>query len=90
MCAAHPGIGQHLLYSLTTLPGLLLWGGILLLLWRLIVISSRGGPFTLRVASAMRGLGWFIMAGAVLSAAIEQSRAGPAARLDGDPAPRGR
>jgi hypothetical protein len=71
-CARHPGFGQHLLYSLTTIPQVLLWGGILLLLWRLLVIARRGGPFTARVAAAMRVLGWYIIAGSVLAAAIEQ------------------
>src|SRR5499427_5848848 len=71
-CALHPGFGQRLLYSLMTIPGVLLWGGILLLLWRLLVIARRYGPFTTRVAGAMRVLGWYIIAGAVLAAAIEQ------------------
>src|SRR5260221_3037279 len=72
VCAIHPGFGQHLLYSLMTIPQILLWGGILLLLWRLLVIARRGGPFTVRVAAAMRVLGWYIVAGSVLAAAIEQ------------------
>ena len=71
-CALHPGFGQRLLYSLMTVPEVLLWGGILLLLWRLLVLARRDGPFTARVAGAMRVLGWYIIAGAVLAAAIEQ------------------
>ena len=71
-CAVHPGFGQRLLYSLTTMPGVLLWGGILLLLWRLLAIARRYGPFTTQVADAMRVLGWYIIAGAALAAAIEQ------------------
>ena len=71
-CARHPGFGQRLLYSLTTMPEVLLWGGILLLLWRLLVIARRHGPFTAQVAGAMRVLGWYIIAGAVVAAAIEQ------------------
>jgi hypothetical protein len=71
-CALHPGFGQHLLYSLMTIPQILLWGGILLLLWRLLVIARRVGPFTVRVAAAMRVLGWYIIAGSVVAAAIEQ------------------
>jgi len=71
-CATHPGFGQHLLYSLTVIPQILLWGGILLLLWRLLVIARRGGPFTVRVAAAMRLLGWYIIAGSILAAAITQ------------------
>lgn len=71
-CALHPGLGKHLLYSLTVMPQGLLWGGILLLLWRLLVIARRGGPFTARVAGTMRVLGWYIIAGSVLAAAIAQ------------------
>jgi Protein of unknown function (DUF2975) len=72
VCATHPGLGLHLLYSLTVIPQTLLWGGILLLLWRLLVIARRSGPFTARVATAMQVLGWYIIAGAFLAAAIEQ------------------
>ena len=71
-CALHPGFGQHLLYSLTVIPQTLLWGGILLLLWRLLMIARRSGPFTARVATAMQVLGWYIVAGSVLAAALEQ------------------
>ena len=71
VCALHPGFGQRVLYSLTVTPQILLWGGILLLLWRLLMIARRG-PFTVRVAAAMRVLGWYIIAGSVLAAAIEQ------------------
>ena len=71
-CALHPGFGQHLPYSLTAMPQALLWGGILFLLWRLLVAARRGGPFTARVAGAMRVLGWYIIAGSVIAAAIEQ------------------
>jgi hypothetical protein len=71
-CALHPGFGQRLLYSLMTMPQVLLWGGILLLLWRLLVVARRHGPFTAQVAGNMRLLGWYIIAGAVLAAAIEQ------------------
>ena len=71
-CALHPGFGQRLLYSLLTVPQVLLWGGILLLLWRLLVIARRSGPFTPQVAAAMRVLGWYILAGAVVAAAVEE------------------
>src|SRR5258708_1391887 len=64
VCAIHPGFGQHLLYSLMTIPQILLWGGILLLLWRLLVVARRGGPFPVPVAPSLRGPGWCIRAGA--------------------------
>jgi hypothetical protein len=71
-CALHPGLGQHLLYSLTAVPEILLWAGILLLLGRLLVIARRRGPFTVPVAAAIRALGWYIVAGSVLAAALGQ------------------
>lgn len=73
VCALHPMFGQHLLYSLTTIPQTLAWGGTLFLLWRLLVIARRSGTFTARVAAIMRVLGWYIIAGAALAAAIEQA-----------------
>src|SRR5215468_1414752 len=33
-CADHPGVGQHVLYSLSELPTALLWAGVLLLTWQ--------------------------------------------------------
>jgi Protein of unknown function (DUF2975) len=72
-CARHPGFGQHLLYSLTAIPQILQWGGTLFLLWRLLVIAGRSRPFTARAAAAMRVLGWYVIAGAALAAAIEQA-----------------
>jgi hypothetical protein len=70
-CADHPSFGQRVLYTLTGLPGLLVWGSVLFLLWRVIVVARRTGPFTMSVAMAMRRLGWVIIAGTVVAAAIE-------------------
>jgi hypothetical protein len=60
-CANDPGIGQWALYGLAQAPTILAWCGVLLLLWRLIRIADRTGPFTPAVATAMRRLGWFIL-----------------------------
>ncbi len=75
-CALHPGLGQHLLYSLTAVPQVLLWAGILLLLGRLLMIARRRGPFAVPVAAAARALGWYIIVGSVLAAAIGQLATG--------------
>ena len=70
-CAAHPSLGQRILDTLTSLPTSLIWVGVLVLLWRLIQIASRRGPFTVAAAGAMRLLGWFILVGGVLATALE-------------------
>jgi hypothetical protein len=70
-CTAHPSFGQRVLYSLTTLPSRLVWLGVLVLLWRMLRIVSRRGPFTPAVASAMRLLGWFVLGGTLLASVIQ-------------------
>src|SRR5215469_2517678 len=70
-CAVHPGAAERTLYTLTELPGGLVWGGVVLMLWLLISAAERNGPFTLQAASAMRRLGWFIIGGSVVAAAIQ-------------------
>jgi hypothetical protein len=69
-CAVHPGIGQWALYGLAQVPTVLAWCGVLLLLWRLVRIADREGPFTPAVATAMRRLGWFILAGSLTVALL--------------------
>jgi hypothetical protein len=71
-CALHPGLGQRALYSLTILPGVLVWGAVLFLLWRMTVAARRSGPFTLQAAVAMRRLGWVIIVGSVVSALVQR------------------
>lgn len=70
-CAAHPGFGQRALLALMNLPVLLLWGCVLFLLWRLLTAARRTGPFTIPAAAAMRLLGWVIIVGSVVAAAIQ-------------------
>lgn len=70
-CALHPGFGQRVLYTLMSLPGALVWGSVLLLLWLLIRQARRTGPFTAQVAVAMRRLGWLILAGSAAAAAVQ-------------------
>jgi hypothetical protein len=71
-CADHPGLGQHVLYSLSELPATLLWVGVLLLIWQLIAAARREGPFTPKVAASMRRLGWFVLAGTVVAALLHE------------------
>jgi hypothetical protein len=70
-CANHPDIGQRALYTLTDLPGWLVWGCLLFLLWRVIAAARRTGPFTPQTAAAMRRLGWLIIAGTAIAALIQ-------------------
>jgi hypothetical protein len=70
-CAAHPGTGQRALYTLMGLPGWLVWGCVLFLLWRVISSARLTGPFTVQAAAAMRRLGWLILAGSVAAALIQ-------------------
>ena len=69
-CANHPGIGQWALYGLAEVPTILAWCGVLLLLWRMIRVADRAGPFTPAVATAMRRLGWFILAASLTVAVL--------------------
>ncbi len=69
-CALRPGTGQRLLYTLMSLPGLLVWVSVLLLLWLVIRQADRTGPFTRQVAVAMRRLGWLVIIGSAAAAAV--------------------
>jgi hypothetical protein len=69
-CTNHPGIGQWALYGLAEVPTILAWCGVLLLLWRMIRVADQAGPFTPAVATAMRRLGWFILAGSLTVALL--------------------
>jgi hypothetical protein len=71
VCALHPGVSQRILYTLTELPGLLVWGAVLLLIWLVIRQTRQTGPFTVPVAQAMRRLGWVIIAGSAAAAALQ-------------------
>jgi hypothetical protein len=69
-CVAHPAAGQWMLYVLTWLPGLLLWGSVLLLIIRLVRHAAQYGPFTTRSAILMVRLGWLIIAGSAVVGAL--------------------
>jgi len=70
-CASHPGIGQRVLFTLMDLPSLLVWAVVLFLIWRVIAAARRDGPFTVRVAAAIRRLGWVVLAGNIAAGAVQ-------------------
>jgi hypothetical protein len=67
----HPAVTQRALYALTSLPSWLMWGAVVFLLVRLIILARREGPFTLPTAAVMRRLGWLIILGTAVAALIE-------------------
>lgn len=75
-CTSHPTAAQRVFDTLTSLPTVLLYACILLLVWRLIRAARRDGPFTLRVAATMRLLGWLVIVGAVTAGGIQQLASG--------------
>ena len=70
VCADHPTLGQQALSVVAALPAVLFWGGVLFLLWRMMVTARRNGPFTPSVAAALRRLGWFIIVGSTTAAVV--------------------
>lgn len=71
-CILHPAAGQWALYVLTWLPGLLLWCAVLAMILRLVRHAAARGPFTPAAATMMAQLGWVILAGSVLAAALSE------------------
>jgi hypothetical protein len=70
VCADHPTPGEQALSVVAALPAVLFWGGVLFLLWRMMLTARRNGPFTPRVAAAVRRLGWFIIIGSTTAAVV--------------------
>ena len=70
VCADHATLGEQTLNIVAVLPAVLFWGGVLFLLWRMMVTARRNGPFTPRVAAALRRLGWFIIIGSTTAAVV--------------------
>ena len=66
-----PGTFRQPPETLMSLPGLLVWAAVLLLLWRVIRAARQTGPFTVQAAVAMRRLGWLIIAGTAVAAAVQ-------------------
>jgi len=70
VCADHASLGEQTLGVVAALPAVLFWGGLLFMLWRIMVTARRNGPFTRRVAVAVRRLGWFIIIGSTAAAVV--------------------
>jgi len=70
-CALHPSFSQRVLHVLTKVPDLVLWGCLLLLIWRLISEAARRGPFTPRAAALVELLGWAVLGGTYIAGALE-------------------
>jgi len=70
VCADHATLGEDSLSIVAALPAVLFWGGVLFLLWRMMVTARRSGPFTPRFAGTVRRLGWFILIGSTTAAAV--------------------
>jgi hypothetical protein len=69
-CTTHATIGERVLYAVAQLAIVLFWACVLLLLWRMIVLARRTGPFTPAVARAMRRLGWFVIGGSLVASVV--------------------
>jgi len=70
VCADRASLGEQTLGVVAALPAVLFWGGLLFMLWRIMVTARRNGPFTRRVAVAVRRLGWFIIIGSTAAAVV--------------------
>jgi hypothetical protein len=70
VCADHASAGEQALGVVAALPAALFWGGVLLMLWRIMLTARRNGPFTRRVAVAVRRLGWFVIIGSTTAAVV--------------------
>jgi hypothetical protein len=86
-CVAHPSLAQWSLYLLTRLPSLLLWACLLVLILRLIRQTERSGPFTPRAAATMRQLGWLVVGGSMIVAAMSATGTDLLTRVLMTPAP---
>jgi len=69
-CALHPGAAQWALFLLTKIPGVALWGVLLLLVWQLVSRAGQTGPFTAQTAAVMRQLGWAVVGGSLMAGAL--------------------
>jgi hypothetical protein len=77
-CAGHPSSYQRLLDVLSTLPSYVLLVGSLLLLHRLLRGAARDGVYTVRTASRLRLLGWWLLLGSLV---VEFTKANAQAAL---------
>ncbi|QES32521.1 hypothetical protein DEJ48_03090 [Streptomyces venezuelae] len=66
-CTSDPTRSQHALEALHDLPSFILTFGGLLLLNRLLRGAARDGVYTAQTASRLRGLGWWLLVGSLLT-----------------------
>jgi hypothetical protein len=66
-CMTHPSAVQWLLIVLFRVPGLVVWTGVVLMIWRVLRAAKQTGPFTWPAASAIRQLGWFVIIAPVVA-----------------------
>jgi Protein of unknown function (DUF2975) len=66
-CVTHPSAVQWLLLVLVHAPGLVVWTGVVLMIWRVLHAAEQAGPFTPPAASAIRQLGWFVIIAPVVA-----------------------
>ncbi len=70
-CVLHPAAGRRALFTRTGVPSMLLWGGVLLMIVRLVRQAARHGAFTPRAAALLRQLGRLVLAGCVVVGALD-------------------
>ncbi|MFI7316803.1 hypothetical protein [Streptomyces venezuelae] len=70
-CTSHPSRGQQALEVLRDLPSTILMLGGLLLLNRLLRGAARDGVYTAQTASRLWGLGWWLLAGSLVTAVAQ-------------------
>jgi hypothetical protein len=66
-CVTHPSAVQWLLLVLVRAPGLVVWAGVVLMIWRVLRAAQGTGPFTWPAASAIRQLAWFVIIAPVVA-----------------------
>ena len=68
---AHPAAGQALAFAVTLLPAGLLRGGALYLAMRLARTAARDGVYTVQAARLVLFLGWWLLAGGLVTSIAE-------------------
>ena len=70
LCINHATLGQQLLTALTQVPGFVFYGVALVLLWWLLNGARRYGPFTAVNAHRVRFIGWWLIAGGIVTSSV--------------------
>jgi hypothetical protein len=71
MCTGTPSVGQRVLGALSSLPSFLVLIGALTLAVLLFRVMRRRGIFAAEVASRLRVVGWFVLAGELAATLLE-------------------